>query len=569
MGAVPFFRKYITSSPPNFFNNASEKMRRLKAYEKTWQAYLAELPDPIRVQDVDDNVRVNPVRAAINVGVYFLFGGGVKFEVSPRQTEELGVADSGELPDYLKDINRVWKANRKESLLNELGLSGGIHGQTFVKLLPRGAGRKGDLPRIVILDPSNVDVKTHPDDCKRVVLWSIQYVAEKEDGTPVTRTQEITPVYPSGTTEEDPDGTDALAVDPMPTAWEIADYEETWSHSSSLGWNPSGKRVPIGPVRQWPYAWPPIETCSNLEVPHSFWGLPDVDEASVDVVQAVQRGSSTLNKIMRLHGSPRMYAKGVMPELAAEIDMSPDNIITMPSAPGAESDLRVLQIVADISSFIDHIREMRGQLFEQIQTPSIALGQIDPNVASSLSGINLSIMFAPLVQKTDLKRVSYGDMLDRINYKLLMLMGYDQESEEYDDLTVTWPEAMPGSAYLERQTLIEDQKLGLSQYTAMERLGYDPDKERSQNLDEKRGLLELDSEFLAIQPGNVGVSGPDGSPQQATPAAKLGGKPKPANAPDETRGGNNNPTGKGAQYGGKMGATGNNTPKGQGKQQSK
>lgn len=634
MPSFSFMKKSQSTSTPDFFNRPSEKQRRLEGYKKVWEAYLAELPDPLVVDSAaNDNVKVNPVRAIIEVGVYFLFGDEVLFEVAPNQSTQLGLKKPGqdmkskaatppkypgadpeydeqretekndkfeadkakrqegydeaekrdqeaekpkekpddadkakseggddkkfaknkatgigkakpeapetpEDPKYLVDLNRCWKANKKKAFLHKLGLSGALHGDVFVKMIPRGAGLKRDLPRLVLLDPANVDVETDPDDCERVIKYIITYNTEGDDGRPITREQEITPV-----TEDDEEGY------PMDTAWEIRDYELRWTHDNALGWHPGQNgREQIGTTKKWEYPWPPIEHCNNMELPHMFWGLPDIDESSIDVVQSIQRTMSSLTKVVRVHGNPRMFAKGVMPELASEIDCSPDNIITLPAGAGVDSDLKILEALSNVSSFVEYIESMRSQLFEMLQCPPIALGQVD-TMSMSMSGINLSILYAPLLQKTEMKRIAYGDLLDRLNHKLLVLMGHTNE-EEYEDLTVVWPESMPGSHFLERQTLMEDTKLGVSSWTALQRLGYDPEREAQKKAEEMKAQQQMQFDFDSQQMELQSKLNP---PNQAP----GGGK-----APDggEKRGGNNNPSGFGNRSG-STGAQGNSTPK--------
>src|SRR5690606_14810520 len=208
---------------------------------------------------------------------------------------------------------------------------------------------------------------------------------------------------------------------------------------------------------------------------------------------------------------------------------------------GVDSDLRILEGLANMDSQISFVESMRKQLLEALRIPPIALGDIN-TMSTSMSGITMAVLYAPIIQKTDLKRIEYGDMLDRINKKLLILYGYE-DAMDYDDLVVVWPEAMPGSSYVERQTLLEDQTLGVSNYTSMQRLGYDPDREAARKMAEMRAEQELKSEVQM---------------RQMERQAEL--MPPPVSGQGDPRGGNNNPAGIGNR-GGSLGATGNSTPK--------
>jgi len=510
--------------PAKHMNHDAERQQRLLNYRRTWEAYLAELPDPL-VNDnkANDNVKVNPARAIINTGVFFLFGGELKFQLSPTAQIELGqkteakgsaTAISSSTPPWLKQLNKAWKANRKQSWLFNLGLSGAIHGTPFVKFLPESAGLNNEFPRLQLLDPANVDVEWDPNDHNKILKYCIEFVTEDPNtGEPELQVEEITA---------------NMDENEIIRSWTVQKYQQTMQFEVNVGYVPAvGERIPVGPPIEWPYAWAPIEHCQNVELPHMFWGLPDLDASSVEVIESLQRSMSSLNKIVRVHASPRMFAKNVMPDQVDDIDVSPDNIITLPNM---EADLGVLQTLQNIGPSIQYAQEQRKMLLEMVQVPPISLGDFE-SASTAISGVTLSILYAPLLQKTELKRISYGDMLERINHKMLILMG--QDVEDIDSLVLVWPEAMPGSAYLERQTLEQDLMMGVSKHTIHTKLGYDPEAERKYSLEEQEQSLELQKKYA----------------------------PEPAFGSNGTPGGNNNPTGKGNKSGSLGGTKAAGTPK--------
>lgn len=533
MGLMNYIWGNESNRNPIKDNRDVERQKRLLRYEKTWEAYLAELEDPIigdpKAPEVNDNVKVNPARALVNASVYFLFGNSPSFEISPEALDQYGTGGTtpvvhednaainiNQNPDWLRALNRAWKANRKDSFLYNLGLSGAIHGDVFIKLVPNATGMRNEFPRLVLLDPTNVDVECDPNDYDRVLKYKIEYTVENDQGEPMLKIQEIS---------ANVDSNDVIQ------SWTIQNYVHHMTWATGAGWVPGmGLKEPVGPPEEWDYPWPPIEHCQNIEVPHQFWGLPDLDEASVDVIQSLQRSMSSLNKIVRIHASPRMFAKNVMPDQVAEIDVSADNIITLPNM---EADMSVLQTLQNLSPSIQFTDKLREDLYEMLQIPPIALGRFE-SASTSISGVTLSILYAPIIQKTDLKQISYGDMLLRLNHKMLELMGYPNH-EDHEGMVVVWPENMPGSAYLTRQTLMTDSQLGASTYTVMEKLGYDPVEEEARRNTELEHQLRLQAEY--------GVS-----------------QNSPVNSNEETRGGNNNPAG--GNKNGSMGGTNSaGTPK--------
>jgi len=519
-------------SESNYVDNIDwDKQKRLERYKRSWEAYMAELPDPI-IQDgpSNDNVKVNPARAMINTGVYFLFGNELKFQVSPDAAERFGTGDTTEnnspnqqkTPPWLNKLNLCWKANRKRSFFLNMGLTGGIHGDAFIKIVPNAAGESNEFPRTVLLDPANVSVVLDPDDCEKVNKWLIEYVVERPkvgaaDGEtePVLRIQEITRV-------ETGEGYEAVT-----TNWTMQDYEQPMGFVLGTGYVPiGGERVPVGPEVNWPYVWAPIEHTQNIELPHLFWGMPDLDESSIEVIESIQRSMSSLNKIVRIHASPRMFAKNVMPDQVDEIDVSADNIITLPNI---DAELSVLQTLSNLAPSITYAEKQREMLLEMVQVPPIALGEFN-TASTAISGVTLSILYAPILQKTDMKRISYGDMIERLNRKLMILMGFSPD--DFESMILVWPEAMPGSSYLERQTLEQDQMMGVSEYTLHSRLGYDPVEEQKRKSQETEEQLKMQQKYA--------------------PKPEFGGG---------SPGGNNNPAGKGNKSGSLGGTKAAGTPK--------
>lgn len=533
---------------PTYSNRDAEKQQRLENYKKTWEAYLAELPDPLAIDGPsNDNVKVNLARAIVNTGVYFLFGNEIKFQVSPDAASNFGdtATNAGAntagmpTPKYVQDLNKAWKANRKASFLYNLGISGSIHGTCFVKIIPNAAGLNNEYPRYMIIDPSNMDVEWDPNDCTKVLKYLIEYVTENEKGEPEMRIQEIR-------ANQDSDG--------RIHSWTMQDYKQKLNHMVGVGWVPMSDedRIPVGQPTEWPYAWAPIEHCQNIELPHMFWGLSDLDQSSVEVIESLQRSMSSLNKIVRIHASPRMFAKNVMPDQVEDIDISPDNIITLPNM---EAELGVLETLSNLSPSIQYAEKQRSMLLEQVQVPPIALGEFN-TAGSTISGVSLSILYAPILQKTELKRISYGDMIDRLNAKTLILMGHEPDS--FESLVLVWPECMPGSVYLERQTLQQDHQMGTSSYTIQSKLGYDPVEEEKRRIDERSRELEAISQIEAKYGLNSQSSfNVGGTPQ--TGGTKIGLSSPQGGS--ETRGGNNNPSGYGNKNGSMGGTKAAGTPK--------
>jgi len=457
-----------------FQENIEQDHYRSLQFAKAWEAYEGRLPKPLKVEGAfDDNVRINPAQGVVDAGVSFLFGDeqGIQWTYQGDDPTNPEAA-----PSWLTALRQAWKANKQDTLLMGVGINGGVCGHVFIKLLPRGAGRDGSFPQLVNLDPGNVHVDWNPNDCTQAWRYTITYTTVDETAEPkraLARQQVIDSVR---------DANDVIQ------SWTITTNEQDLTAGAQSPW------LQVGPTVKWDYRWPPIADCQNLVVPNQYWGMADLEEPVVDVISSLQFMLSNLNKIIRIHANPKTHAKGLTPDLVSEIQISPDGVIALPDP---EAELKNLEMHSDLSAAQGVYNGVRAAFDEMTQTPEIVRGQT--NAASSqLSGVNLSILFAPLLKRTAKKRRTYGDMLLELSLRILELMSEDfMEAENL--LQIQWPDVMPGSAFLQRQSLLVDKQLGASTDTLLAKLGYDPATEKGNNMADMESLGQL-------QANNVGTN---------------------------------------------------------------
>jgi hypothetical protein len=484
-------------------DSTTDRQLRMK---RAWRAYLGELPQPLRAtRNHNDNVVVNPAAALVNIGVHFLFGEGLTWA---------GDFDNKTPPAWYTKLLKCWKANKQPAFLLKLGVSGGINGHCFVRYVPKAAGRNNEYTRLVILDPQNVDVKWNADDYEDVREFCITSCTTDDKGRKVTLLERI---------KRAPDG----------SHWTMQKYVK--KDVSNFLRKQMEVEVPDGPMLRWNFPWPPIEHCQNLPLPSTFWGLSDLEPQVISVIQAQQTAMSNLNKILRIHAAPKTLLKGITPDMASEVDVSPDGMITLPDP---EGDIKVLEMISNLDSSLKFVDKIEANLNRMTQVPQIAYGEGDAATAQ-LSGVSASVFYGPLIQKTSAKRLTYGDMLTDISIKLLILDGEDVTAAE-ETLRIEWPVPIPGSKFLERQTLQQDQMLGVSNDTILAKLGYDPAVERTNR---EAQLKEAEDSEIRKAKGLAAIPQVSKAPGAATPSQ-----------PASSGGGNNNPGGKG-NVNGSMGGT--------------
>lgn len=412
----------------------AENMARKRRVRDAWQAYYGTTPPPLAATkkpdgkpDSTDDVPVNMSRLVVDEGVSFLFGKPVTFTV-PKTAGD-GAQET---------LDAIWQANRQPQILHDLALNGAVSGHAFYKIIP--ATEPGAAPRVVVVDPSNVDMECDPDDVDTIVRYTITWTIVRQ-GEVYQRRQTIT-------------------VNDVGGSWTIVDEE---SSADSMSWR-------VLDTTLWAYPWPPIGHCKNLPAPNELWGTADLEPSVTGLDQSLRFLLSNLRRIIRFHAHPKTIASGLR---AKDLQTGPDGLLVLPSP---ESRIWNLEMQSDLASSLEVYGRVKEALHQTARVPEVAAGKVDQ--VGNLSGIALQILFSPLLQKTETKRVLYGHMLAEACARLLELAGVSIDQP----VTVTWPELLPKDSKAEADTALALQTLGVSVSTLLERLGFDPDLEADRRM---------------------------------------------------------------------------------------
>lgn len=435
-------------------------VERKRMMRDAWIAYKGELPKPLKVDkgEPDDNVLANRCSPIVDKGVSFLFGQEVRIEAEDEKDRE---GETGPMQEF---INGLWGDDDvRMTKLSKIAMNGGICGQVFVKLIPGTAGMK---PRIINLDPQIVRVVTDPEDCDTILAFIIEYQGQGS----WQKKQIITRIDPNSSIE--------LWGDNTPN-----DY---WTINNYIRYEPSGEWRPFGePLPPWRYPFAPIFTWQNLPNPNEAWGLQDLTHDLIGVNKSINFLQSCISRILKWHGHPKTIATGTRME---QINVSIDGVICL-EAPDA--DIKNLEMVSDLSTFLNFLTELRSNMDEQSRVPAVALGRLADLPKGQISGVALQLLFQPLIEKTSLKRRLYGTGIREVTRAALVLAS-QIPIEAYEDygIDLHWPGLLPVDSLEEAQLCLLLQKLGASRDTLLQRLNLDPDKEaeKRQAEDEQSAL---------------------------------------------------------------------------------
>jgi hypothetical protein len=472
-------------------------LERQRAMRDAWKSYRGEFGDPLKVgrDQLNDNVISNRCAPVVDKGVSFLFGQPLKIEASDETP-----TGSSDIQDY---IDGLWgDDDDKMSLLSKLAMNGGVCGQAFMKLIPPQGQMK--YPRLVTLDPQIVRIVTPPDDCDLIQAFIIEYPGPND----MQCKQIIARV--------DPDNLAGIAGEyDLDDSWQIANFQR--KNKNIGGINAQWEQV--GETQTWPYPFPPIFTCQNLPNPNESWGIPDLTQDLIRQNRVLNFIQSNTARIIKYHAHPKTWAKGIG---STQIQMAVDDLTILQSD---SAQLQNLEMSSDLSSSLNFAATIRSDMDEQSRVPAVALGRQADLPKGNISGVALALMFQPLIEKTTMKRRSYGAMIRQLTRAALIIAGLiDIADYENYAVDIHWSSLLPNDDLQAAQTALILQQLGASTSTLLSGLGLDPENEAQKVEKEQARQVQNYSRGVGLPPAQPQLPGT--APTEATvqPQQQQGGQ---------------------------------------------
>lgn len=406
---------------------------RLTAFRKRWEVYYGEGKKPLKPGNdgYDDSIRQNYARMMVDKGVAFLFGKELGFDLTEGEVTPEEV--------YLKEF---WQVNRKMSTLQKLATNGGVCGTAFIKIQWNPAMQ---YPRTIVVDPETVTVTLAEDDIEAVQSYEIKYPSLNDKGEPIGVRQII-----------ERDG----------LYWNIIDQR---------GDIRSGTWYTINEQR-WGYEFAPMLHCQNLISANEFWGMSDIEDDLIEVIDKSNFVLASILKTLRFHAFPKSFITGV--SNTQDLEFGADKTLLLPT--GAE--YKTLEMRSDLTSSITMHREMKELIHELSRIPQIATGKLEG--IGQLSGVALEILYQPLIEKTEAKRITYGEMIIELNRRVLALAGYGDDNL----VNLHWQELLPKDQKTAAEAALVKKSMGVSTATLLQELGYNSDAEQEKRTGEDGSL---------------------------------------------------------------------------------
>lgn len=450
---------------------ASDNAARLEHYARAWDAYFGRLPKALKSarDGIDDSVNVNYARLIVDVNVTMLFGQEPIFETD---------GESGDSSPATDALDACWAANKKMILLQKVAQNGSTCGHAFIRILPPRFGE--EYPRLINLSPEYVRVIVDPQDIDQVEAYLIEYDAVDSLGRNVSVRQ---------------------TIQRRGAIWEILEQSRF----------PDNSQLDTERVTVWNYSFPPIVDCQNLPLANSYYGLSDIEDDIIDLNQSVNFIASNIRRIIRFHAHPKTWGTGIS---AKEVNTSPDSLLIFANP---DAQIGNLEMQGDLSSSLAYYEKLQGAMFDVARLPAVATGQLDK--AGDLSGTAMQIAYRPLSSVIDQKRLTYGEMLTKLNGYLLEMMGVAADKP----ITIQWPEILPVNNLEDRQVALIDQQIGASRDTLLWKLGYDAEQEAKKKADEDAAALEQQARIFDAGMGDA--AGAYGANEQRRGVNRGGNQP--------------------------------------------
>lgn len=417
---------------------AVEKMTKQKQYYEGTQ----KAPLKTKTGQASDNLITNYIGLAVDRSTSMLFGGGVEF-----------AAAAGAGSPEQAYLDAVWAANKKEILLHRTGLDGELFGTPYIKISPNiyqlpteEGGAEVLLPRLILVDPRLMVVNTDPMDVERVLSYVFEIkLSDDHAFREVTRRAEAD--------ERQLDPASGLGEVIEPGSWLVETFEATGRNSE---WTLTSQTV-------WPYSFPPIIHWQNLPSVHSAYGMSGI-EGVLEIQDKHNFVTSNMLKILRYHAHPKTWARGLPPNASLEkISWGGDEML---KATSETAEISNLEMQSDLASSRNIAQDFRQTIFDLCRVVDITTVT---DKVGALTNFGLRVLYSDTLSKNSTRRLLYGDALEEINRRVLILAGFANVES-----SVIWGPDLPQDEAEDAKLILEDLAAGIaSKQTASEARGYD------------------------------------------------------------------------------------------------
>ena len=382
-GAVPYQRTIDPNKLGMLLNLEQAELLRLQRYREHWRFYYNKHWAFAR-EDGDPLVTFNYAKKFIDKSAYFLVGKGFNISVP----EPLVHATA----PFLRE---VWKYNKRERLLWDMALMGGVTGDVFAMVTYR--------------EPSSLERRIFPHAQGRIVINLLGSEQVFPDWDPLNkdtmRSVRIETLFYDARPVDDIGADDRSSEGRQLNIRRYTQIITPDSITEHLqGEEPTVRPNILGEI--------PLVHIKNLPAPNEPYGLPDLLEL-IDVQREMNEKATDVSDIVNYHASPITVITGAK---AKQLERSPRQIWS-----GLPKDASVFNLEnrGDLGAAREYVDFVKEVMMDLSDTPEGSLGKMQ--TISNTAGVALHMQYQPLMEKTEKKRSQYGAGLEAINYYVLRI----------------------------------------------------------------------------------------------------------------------------------------------------
>lgn len=424
--------------------------RRLSAYRRYWQYYLGQHWSYER-DPGEPSITVNLIRRIVNLHTDFTFKKG--FEVI--------VPDDPGTPENEKEdrefvrlmLEETWRRNNKNLWALEAGQMGSVTGDVFARISWETNDPLEDPYARVDLIPSHLVLPEfggpHGVDRKKLLRVAI-----------------ITPVFvprigavsvrrpPSSIVE-------TYRVVMKAEVWESARYDALGVQTSPCTVQHFEDGTALDEPTPTPLGEIPIVHIPNYPLAGEYYGMSDVVDA-IDLNREFNEKITDVSDIINYHSSPTTVVVGAK---LKDLEKGANRVWGLPEGASVSN----LMLNGDLGAANTHLDMLRSSLLEMTSTPPEALGQ--SQAISNTTGIALQMQYMPMMEKRDVKVLTYSMGLRLINRLILKMTSIANATfgKKFDALAgnkyrndIVFPDPMPWDETRELALARERMSLSLS-----------------------------------------------------------------------------------------------------------
>lgn len=468
-------------------NLSNEETLHLKRIKEAWNFY-----EGYHWEGIDDldtpQVTFNYCRPFVNKFVSFEFGKGINIK-TPVELDNVGVTvndpkieidldknkDGNISDDELQEeftisektledyLIQVWKDNKRDTLLTEIGQTKSITGEAWVKVqyedqedlndpfeeYPNGRIRLSCLPTQFVYPRFN----DHDKDRLESLLIMYPIRKERDTGLIFKRTVETTVVY-----------------------------KEYWTSTEIVVFE--GKNE-VDRMEN-PYGFIPFVQIKNFPIAGRTRGQGDLDDI-IPLNVELNTKKSDVSEVIDYHSAPITLVYG------AKIGNLEKGANKVWGGLPKDSKVENLNLQGDLVASVNYIADTKTAMCEIAGIPETVLG--GASAISNTSGVALQYMNLPLIERTRIKRSCTADGLEQVNKFILFISLHHGLVEKPEDISmrdflrneVELPDTLPKDELIELQKIQQEMTLGLEcRHGAMERTGKDNVAKRLAEIDKER-----------------------------------------------------------------------------------